>query len=175
MSPWLGFYCRLRASVCSLWRGGDQLINWVTGPLRGNRMQIESGHRGDSRKVSVLSRALRGGGSLPVSLHKGPGVIQSERRACIKARADWINTQACVHATTHSTRWRDINLYLPLVECSVLAGLAPGSLKELINFTVCQRGEREGRQGRRKDVEESWPAISPSRRQERCRSRVGLN
>ena len=49
------FYCHLRTSACSLWRGGDQLINWVTGLLRGNRMQIESGHRGDSHKVSVLS------------------------------------------------------------------------------------------------------------------------
>lgn len=49
------FYCHLRASMCSFWRGGDQLINWVTGLLRGNRMQIESGHHGDSHKVSVPS------------------------------------------------------------------------------------------------------------------------
>jgi len=43
------------ARVLSLWRGGDQLVNWVTGPLRGNRMQIESGHRGDAHKVSAPS------------------------------------------------------------------------------------------------------------------------
>lgn len=63
---------------------GDQLINWVTGLLRGNRMQIESGHDGDSRRACVLPLAL--------FLHKRPSVIQSEK--C----ADRINRKA--HART---------------------------------------------------------------------------
>lgn len=41
--------------MCSFWRRGDGLIKRVTGLLRVNRMQIESGHHRDSCEVSVLS------------------------------------------------------------------------------------------------------------------------
>lgn len=66
--------------MCSFWRRGDGLIKRVTGLLRVNRMQIESGHHRECLFSHKLSRRWFG----TMFLHKSPGVIQSEKCAYIR-------------------------------------------------------------------------------------------
>lgn len=64
------FYCLL--SVCGSCREGDQLINWVTGLRRDNRMQIESGSPRRHPRSVCSPISTQGDGSLPFFSIKAP-------------------------------------------------------------------------------------------------------
>lgn len=70
----------------------------------------------------------------------------------------WLDKHASI-LTHMQPEWCPINLSLPLVEHSVSAGLAPGSLKGTYQLRSYFGQQTEAVEGRWENVLKTWPAI----------------